>query len=108
MLSVQNEPGERLVISVDGDFDAELSKDARGHFEEIATNSTNNVVIDFSKTKFLDSSGIGAVVFLYKRLRDRNQGLELIGVSGQPLDLIEMLRIDQVIPVLSKPTGVAS
>jgi len=108
MLSIQNEPGERLIISVEGDFDAEFSKEARSSFEEIAINSTDDVIIDLSKTRFLDSSGIGAVVFLYKRLRARNQNLELIGVEGQPRDLIQMLRIDRAISVSGAFSGTSS
>jgi anti-anti-sigma factor len=100
MLTVEkNIPENRLTIAVDGDFDAEVAGKARDQFEEIVADWSGDVTIDLFKTEFLDSSGIGAIVYLFKRLNARNQGFLLSHASGQPKELIEMLRIDRAIPV---------
>lgn len=99
MLTIQNKAENRLEIAVPGDFDAEFAVVARSHFEEIADTWNGDVRLDFMQTHFLDSSGIGAIVFLYKRLSARNLGLDITNINGQPLEVLRSLRIDRVIPI---------
>ena len=65
----------------------------------IDAENKKNVLLDLSKVSFIDSSGIGAIVFLFKRLKLRDETLIIRGVHGQPRELIELLRIDSAIPV---------
>ncbi len=88
------------IVKVQGDFDAVLAGEARKVFGELATKAEKNVLIDLSNVEFIDSSGIGAIVFLYKRLRGNNLDLVLKGLKEQPNELIQLLRIDQIIKVI--------
>ncbi len=108
MISVQDPTENRLHISIPGDFDSEFAVEARSQFEEIAETWNGDVALDFMQTHFVDSSGIGAIVFLYKRLTARNLNLEITNIDGQPLDVIRSLRIDRVIPIRSHDMRAAS
>ncbi|MES9905304.1 MAG: STAS domain-containing protein [Sedimenticola sp.] len=89
-----------LIIELHGEFDAEGAARIRPILENIAeVDDAHQVFLDLNDVGFLDSSGIGAIVFLFKRLRTRERKLELIGVHGQPQELIELLRISSAIPV---------
>ncbi len=91
-----------LVIKLCGEMDALGCNQLRPQLDEIANSDHHNAVImDMQGVDFLDSSGIGAIVFLYKRLKAKNRSLELVNVKGQPLELIKLLRIDSAIPVKS-------
>ena len=60
------------------------------------------------QTLMIDSSGIGAIVFLYKRMIGQKRRLEVTGLDGQPRDLFRFLRIDRTIPVVERaPAGLA-
>ena len=61
-----------------------------------------SVLLDLSDVSFIDSTGIGALVFLYKRLQNEMCYLRLICGDGQPRDLLMLLRIDKSIPCLRK------
>jgi anti-sigma B factor antagonist len=69
------------------------------------------ILLDLSEVSFIDSTGIGALVFLYKRLQNELCYLRLICGDGQPRDLLMLLRINKSIPCLQKldeyllPTG---
>ncbi len=52
-------------------------------FEELAA-ANDDVALDVSKVTFIDSSGVGGLVFLYKRLNAKGCKLELSGLAGQP------------------------
>ncbi len=95
-----NTQNNDLVIKLDGEMDALGCCNIRPELEQITeSEASNNVVLDLSLVSFLDSSGVGAIVFLYKRLKARQRKLEISGVHGQPQELMELLRIDKVIPV---------
>ena len=87
---------ETKVIALDGELDAHAVSELRGEFEAL-TESKQNLIIDLSKVHFVDSSGVGVIVFLYKRLLTLHLNLSLIGVNGQPAELFEMLHINRSI-----------
>jgi len=91
------ESQEQHTIVLQGDFDAVLAPEARDIFGKVAENANKKVVLDFNDVKFMDSSGVGALVFLYKRLREAKQDLILQGVRAQPAELMKLLRIDKII-----------
>ncbi|NRA21105.1 MAG: STAS domain-containing protein [Oceanospirillaceae bacterium] len=81
-----------------GDLDAAAIEYLKGEFELLAK-STCNVHLDFTYVPFIDSSGIGALVFLFKRMRIENRQLHIIGCQGQPLKLFKHLRVDHTIDI---------
>ena len=89
-----------LVLELHGEFDALGSAEIRNELETVATQSAPEIVfLDLQNVVFIDSSGVGAIVFLYKRLRENNRQLQIIGAHGQPRELLELLRIHKAIPV---------
>jgi anti-sigma B factor antagonist len=54
------------------------------------------VVIDMSALRSVDSSGVGAVVSLYKRVRAQGGQVSVQGLMGQPLAIFRLLRLDRV------------
>ena len=88
---------------INGNLDADGIRHAQPHIDEIlAENSSREIEIDFSQVQFLDSSGVGAIVYLYKRLVERQRNMRIENVSGQPLEIMNLLRINQAIPVNSQ------
>ena len=59
----------------------------RQDFERLAL-SQSDVVIDLARTEALDGSGVGALVYAFKRLRASGKRLTVRNVSGQPLNLL--------------------
>ena len=108
-LEIINNPDEDLVVNLHGEMDAQGCSELRPELEQIANPETNkNVVLNMGQVNFLDSSGVGVIVFLYKRLKAQSRRLEIDGAQGQPQELMELLRIDKVIPVgVGSPTNYA-
>ncbi|TKF22294.1 STAS domain-containing protein [Vibrio genomosp. F6] len=92
-----------LTLSICGDMDASGSRYAQPHIDDvIAHDSHPEIEIDFSQVNFLDSSGVGAIVYLYKRLVERERNMRIENVQGQPLEIMNLLRIGHAIPVNSR------
>ncbi|EGR2183720.1 anti-sigma factor antagonist [Vibrio parahaemolyticus] len=94
---------DKLAIEIFGDLDANGCRQAQHHIDEVIHNNHHKEVeINFQHVQFLDSSGIGAIVYLYKRLVERERSMSIENVSGQPLEIMSLLRINHAIPVNSK------
>jgi len=88
-----------MVIVLEGDFDASRVSDIRDDLESMIGSYEGDVVVDMSSVKFIDSSGVGALVYIYKRMLNRRLRMAVLGVKGQPLKLISLLRIDRALPM---------
>lgn len=89
---------DALSMVIDGSLDALAVEILRPRFDSLVQDE-HDVTLDLSSTDFIDSSGIGAIVFLFKRLRSNKRSLSLVGVHGQPLELLHYLRIEKSIEI---------
>lgn len=88
------------IAKLHGEMDALGCTEIRDELEQIANAEIqHHIALDLSDISFLDSSGVGLIVFLYKRLKKQSRSLQIIGAHGQPQELIQMLRIESAIPV---------
>jgi len=81
---------DRLVIN--GALDAARVNAMRSELDDHAQRE-DDLVIDMAGCEFLDSSGVGAIVFIYKRKRARGYQVAIEGLTGQPLKLLRHLGI---------------
>lgn len=103
-LQVENVSGS-VVIRLSGDFDASAVSEVRPELEEILEPGNGKVVFSFDELKFIDSTGIGFVVYAFKRLKSGGGRLRIAGAKGQPAELISVLKVDQVIEMFDDETG---
>lgn len=89
-----------LTLSVIGDFDSSSSKQAQITIDEVlAHDSHPEIEIDLRHVHFLDSSGIGAIVYFFKRLVESERHMRIEHAHGQPLKMLQLLRIGSAIPL---------
>jgi anti-sigma B factor antagonist len=84
-------------ITITSDFDATAVAELRPLFEMVGA-GTSDISVDFSATTFMDPSGVGAIAYLFKRLRARGFNLSLLGLQGQPLMLLRKLGLTSLFP----------
>ena len=85
-----------VTYKVADDMDADFMASIRDELEMLA-NGDDHVVLDVSAVTFIDSSGIGGMVFLYKRLATQGRKLMLHGLGGQPLQMLKYLRLNELL-----------
>jgi anti-sigma B factor antagonist len=54
------------------------------------------VTIDFSDVDFIDSSGIGALLGVQKRLKASDEPVTLLNARNSVIEVIELLRLHRV------------
>ena len=83
-------------LKIKEDMDAITMADMKATFDELAE-AQEAVEIDMAAVEFIDSSGVGGLVFLYKRLLANGHKLTVTNVGGQPLRLLTHLRMQGLI-----------
>ncbi len=90
---------DRLVVDVDG----QLVVNNRQEFKQLVLDEVERgarvVVIDFTKSAYIDSSGLGALVSLGKRIRETGGELRLAALNDELRTLFELTRLDSLFPV---------
>lgn len=90
-----------FLVRLSGEFDASGCKEIRDELEPIVDEFTEEetLFLNLFDVSFIDSSGVGAIVFLYKRLKSINGSMKITNVHGQPKELLSLLRVNEAIPV---------
>lgn len=91
-----NDDGTNIVLRLSGELDALTAGDLRPTLDSLAGQNGRQVVVDMSGLRLIDSSGVGALVSLYKRVRENGGNVRFDGVSDQPLAIFKLLRLDLV------------
>ncbi len=90
-----------LLVEVDG----QLVVGNRQEFKQAVLDQVEHgvrlVVIDFARSPYIDSSGLGALVSLGKRLRDAGGDLRLAGLNEDLRTLFELTRLDALFPLFA-------
>lgn len=103
-LEVVSQSDSHLIIAFSGEMDAQGCSEVKPDIEALVTEpKALHILVDMDCVNFLDSSGIGAIVYLYKRVKSNGGSLSIEGANGQPLELMELLRIGSAIPINKNP-----
>lgn len=87
------EKGE-IVISVSGHFDFRLVTEFRRAYAAITNPS--KVVVDLQKTDYIDSSGLGILVYLRKHFNCRKEDIHLINCNNEITKTFKVARFNKM------------
>jgi stage II sporulation protein AA (anti-sigma F factor antagonist) len=91
--------GTTLIVNVAGELDHHYAEYVRQKIDgEIMKSTTRNVVFDFTKLGFMDSSGIGVIAGRYKIIQKLNGKAAIVCKNLQINRILEMSGILHLIP----------
>ncbi len=91
--------GERTVLHISGSLDALSTPELRPAIDALVAEKRAAVTVDLSDLRLIDSSGVGAIVSLYKRMRALGAEVEVVGLKDQPLAIFRLLRLDRIFAI---------
>jgi anti-sigma B factor antagonist len=83
-------------LAIEGELDAVTVSDLRADIDKLLLRRPSRVEVDLSLLRMVDSSGVGALVSLYKRVRAQGGDVVVMGLRDQPLAIFRLLRLDRV------------
>jgi len=96
MLNTTYQLNNDFIIELKNNFDASTVSVMKDELETYSALNAN-IIFDLAQVEFIDSSGIGAIVYLYKRMVAKGYGVYVTGLTQQPAELFQMLFLDKTI-----------
>ncbi|HET9982986.1 MAG TPA: STAS domain-containing protein [Longimicrobiales bacterium] len=86
--------GEVTVINVEGQLIVGNRQELKQKVLEELENGARKFLIDFSNTGYIDSSGLGVLVSLSKKIREQGGELRLANLNDDLRTLFELTKLD--------------
>lgn len=83
-------------LRIRGAFDAATVSDINLAIEAVMAERPSRVILDLAQVPLMDSSGVGAIVALWKRMKADGGQVVVVGARDQPLAVLRVLKLDAV------------
>jgi anti-sigma B factor antagonist len=93
--------GETLRISELNELGAANWNEFRDRARAAMTPKQKNIDVDLSKTLFLDSCGLGALISLHKTACSRNGAVRLLHPTPSVQQILELTRMQRLFEIVS-------
>lgn len=90
----RNDRETTLVIR--GSLDINTAPTLAEEIDRIIATKPPKVAVDLAALDLIDSSGVAALVKLYKGVRGTGGAVQIVGARDQPLAIFKLLRMDKV------------
>lgn len=84
------------VIELDGELDLYNAYKVKTLYAKMAEKGINSIILDLEKLDYLDSSGLGSIIYIFSDIKSHNGKLSLCHLNGTPKNLIQMTRLDKL------------
>lgn len=80
-------------------LDAAIAPDLKGEFLIICTSAVKELIIDLGMVEFCDSSGLSALLFAERQMRENGGTVKLVGLTPNVTSLIKISQLDRVFSI---------
>ena len=91
------------VVQVDGQLIVGNRQELKDLVQAALDQGERRLLIDFSRTGYIDSSGLGALVSLSKKIREAGGELRLSGLNEDLRSLFELTKLDTLFAIAETP-----
>ena len=99
MSYTRTDNGNETVVQFEGTLDAVTAPEFRTLVDELVAENRQNITLELSSLRLIDSSGVGVIVSLFKRVRANGGQVRIVGLRDQPRAIFKLLRLDRVFPM---------
>lgn len=91
--------GDETTLEIEGTLDAVTAPELRTVVDQLVNEHRKSITLELSQLRLIDSSGVGVIVSLFKRVRANGGQVKIVGLRDQPRAIFRLLRLDRVFPV---------
>jgi anti-sigma B factor antagonist len=84
-------------LKIEGALDALTARDVRPIFDQVVADRPKRVTLDLESLTLIDSSGVGAIVSLFKRVKADGGQVVVVDARDQPLAVLKLLKLDRIL-----------
>jgi anti-sigma B factor antagonist len=95
----RDDSGAETIVRIEGTLDAVSATELRPVVDALVAEQRQSVLLELSGLRLIDSSGVGVIVSLFKRIRAQGGEVKITGLRDQPKAIFKLLRLDRVFPL---------
>jgi len=99
--------GGMTIVAIGGRLDAHVAPGIRDELSSVGE-EPEEIVFDLAKLEWIDSTGIGVLLSIYRRCRRAGGGVKVAGLARQPREIFRLLRLDAVMELVDSVEAAAS
>ena len=101
--SVHKDKRGVVVVGVDGLLIVGNRQELKQRVLDAVDGGSRKFVVDFTRTGYIDSSGLGVLVSLSKKIREQGGELRLAGLNEDLQTLFELTKLDTLFSITKTP-----
>jgi anti-sigma B factor antagonist len=83
-------------LRIVGALDSLTVRDIKPIIDAVVADRPRRVSVDFAQLTLIDSSGVGSIVSLFKRVKADGGQVVVVNAHDQPLAVLKLLKLDKV------------
>jgi len=92
--------GDICVVSIEGNIALDGVNEAKAYLRPHLDNKdVKGLVIDFGKVNFIDSSGIGLIVSIFKTMQQKEGQFALTNLSKKNEEIFSITRLNKILDI---------
>ena len=92
-----------MIVRVEGQLVVGNRNELKEHLQGLLEKGERRFLIDFAQTGYIDSSGLGALVALARKVREEGGDLRLSGLNEDLRSLFELTKLDTLFAITETP-----
>lgn len=101
LLQIEEKEQVVLIAIKENRLDAHNSGELKSQLLTLFEQGKNHLLVDLQEVRFVDSSGLGALVSGFKNASARNGSLKLCGLQPQVKSMFELTRLHRVFEIFA-------
>ncbi len=97
--------GGVVVVAVEGQLIVANRQELKQLLQDALDRGDRRFVLDFTPTAYIDSSGLGALVSVNRKVREAGGELRLAGLNEDLRALFELTKLDTLFTIADTPAG---
>lgn len=92
-----SERADRWEVKIMGEVDIHSSQEVKEKLAEILNEKEKSMIINAEELDYIDSTGLGMLIGIVKRLKEKDLNLTLVKLQPNVLKLFQITGLDKVI-----------
>ena len=92
-----------MIVRVEGQLVVGNRNELKVHLQGLLDKGERRFLIDLAQTGYIDSSGLGALVALARKVREEGGDLRLSGLNEDLRSLFELTKLDTLFAISETP-----
>ena len=93
---------DKLLVKLKGELDEYVCSFIKAQIDyEYKSNFLKDIIFDFEKVTFIDSSALGMIICRYKIVNSVGGKVYIIGAKNQVKKIFDISNIDSIIPIFN-------